>query len=319
MPFYTSLIVVLFLFSSGRSEGPTNYLVDLSDFTSTPETTRSSPALIDMLPPSKRKSILKKDAMNKNESENLLDANRRNVYYKTCQDDATLADSDRNPFNKPPFTDVKNFNITAEPTISANVNRNNNVLVKDTNTGKTEHIMHQSNSAQHVPVKQPSSESNTDDSQLNTFDKSEEEAMFSDSLAVSSFNIGKGNIWQNADIHGFTTWQTDTSPSDNLENDDNFFGSFGHTPSEDIDPLNQFHSASPPPQLFETGDSTNKIKGESTNNRYTDMKNNSSNSDHSEKQEKPNKIIPLEQLMHRLQRTPSCETSPTIPSPGASG
>lgn len=208
------------------------------------------------------------------------------------------------------------FNITADVSVTENVNNKNNVLLTESTTDKPHNcLIHP-----RQPVKQQSSDSYTDESQLNTFDKSEDEILFSDSIAVSAFNTGRGNIWQNEDIHGIITWQTDTSPSDNLENDENFFCSFSteHTPSEDIDLGNRFNNSSP--QLVDTGNSVNDFKPETPNNRFTDVKNNSSKLDLSNLQEKPsNKLKPLEQLMQKLQRTPSCETSPTIPSPGASG
>ena len=284
-------------------------------------TTRSTPALIDFLPHTKRKSILKKETLNRNEYDNLLDANRRNVYYKTCQESAT---PDLISLNKEPVNDRDNYNITADPLVSTNVNKNNNVLVKESKTGKAETSMHITTSAQQQPVKQLSSDSYTDDSQLNTFDKSEDEFLFSDSVAIGAFDTDKANIWQNADIHGIITWQTDTSPSNNLENEENCFCSFSldPTPPEEMDAHGSFNRSSS--QLVDIGGSVNILKGEnntnSPNNRYAEMTNNSSNKELTDILETPsNKIIPLDQLMQRLQRTPSCETSPKVPSPGASG
>lgn len=87
---------------------------------------------------------------------------------------------------------------------------------------------------QKLPLKQQSSDSYTDESPFNTFDRSDEEFEFSDSAAFNAFKSGKGNIYQNSDSHGIVTWQTDTSPSDNLETDDVCYGSHDHSPSPDI-------------------------------------------------------------------------------------
>lgn len=305
---------------TGPIESQAHCLVDFTEGAVITSATRSYPELKDLLPQAKVKSILKKDVLNKNETENLLDANRKNVYYTTCRDGTSAKDQDTRAFNKCNVNDIDNYNITAETTVSSNVCKNNNVFQKESKTGNMENNMHESSKTHHHPIKQQSSESYTDDSQLNTFDKSEDEALFSDSIAISAFNTGKANIWQNADIHGIITWQTDTSPSDNLENEENLCSfSTEHSPSEDIDPATSFNT-SPSFQSHETGDCVNRVKPDTINNRFPDVRNNSSVSEHSDVQEIPsNKIIPLEQIMQRLQRTPSCETSPTIPSPGASG
>ena len=96
----------------------------------------------------------------------------------------------------------------------------------DNKTGNQSNVnnnnIHVSLPNQRLPLKQQSSDSYTDESPFNTFDKSDEEFEFSDSAAFNAFKSGnnKGNIYQNSDAHGIVTWQTDTSPSDNLETDD---------------------------------------------------------------------------------------------------
>ncbi|KAL4236622.1 hypothetical protein ACF0H5_005006 [Mactra antiquata] len=214
-----------------------------------------------------------------------------------------------------------NLNQTADPNTSPMIVKNNNIIEKDIKTGNLDNNMHWSNLAQLPPKKQQSSDSYTDDSQLNTFDKSEDEILFSDSVALSAFNTGKANIWQNRDIHGILTWQTDTSPSDNLENDEGYFLSLSHenTPSEDHEPNNGFQVSplSPASSQFSPDGMSDtrqqKENGDSTfDANFVDCVGDFSNRSN-------NSIIPLEQLMHRMQRTPSCDTPPTIPSPGASG
>lgn len=211
-----------------------------------------------------------------------------------------------------------NLNKTADKTPSPNAIQNNNVLDENVKTGNLDNNMHQSNLAQQSPPKkQPSSESYTDESQLNTFDKSEDEILFSDSVALSAFNASKANIWQNSDIHGIISWQTDTSPSDNLENEENFFLSLSreHTPSEDHEPNNGFHISSSSSQFSPDSVDIRQQRDSSDHSNFDS--NFDCGSDYSSRSS--NRVIPLEQLMQRIQRTPSCDSAPTIPSPGASG
>lgn len=209
-----------------------------------------------------------------------------------------------------------NFNHTADLTFTPNALKNNNIIVLDT-TMKTGNLDNQSNMThQPPPKKQMSSDSYTDESQLNTFDQSEDEIRFSDSVALTAFNASKANMCQNSDIHGIITWQTDTSPSDNLDNDDNYFLSLSHenTPSEDHEPNNGFHLSSSSSQF--SPDSDMRQHRETTDHSNFDS-NFDCSGDYNGRS--INRVIPLEQLMQRIQRTPSCDTSPTIPSPGASG
>lgn len=295
----------------------------LADSVNNSPTRRSTPSLVD-IPPPKRKSILKKDQQHREESENLLASNRRNVFYgvnksgpisksldysDSVHTDTLNAQTGLNSLND-------NFCTTADPTptISPTAIKNNNTE-QTTNTGNVDNNMHQPQIAQDSsPKKQTSSDSYTDDSQMNTFDKSEDDILFSDSVALSAFNTGKPNIWHNTDIHGIITWQTDTSPSDNLDNDENFFPSTSHmnTPSEEQEPNNGFHISSSPSPVSPENGNHRPASTASDNNNFDcggDFGGSRSNS----------RIIPLEQIMQRMQRTSSCDGSPTIPSPGASG
>ncbi|XP_060572245.1 uncharacterized protein LOC132730353 isoform X3 [Ruditapes philippinarum] len=301
---------------SGGLFDSAHHLLDGNDSLHSSPTRRSTPSLVN-IPPPKRKSILKKDIQHKDESENLLASNRKNVFYGINKGESKSFDSSNNGVQT--FIGINdNINTTADQTISPNAIKNNNIFDENVKTGNFENNMHQSNLAQQpLPKKQPSCDSYTDESQLNTFDKSEEEILFSDSVALSAFNPSKANIWQNSDIHGIITWQTDTSPSDNLENDENYFLSLSRdqTPSEDHEPNNGFHISSSSSQFSpdnmdvrQTRDSSDHSTFDSNFDCGSDYSNRSSN-----------RVIPLEQLMQRIQRTPSCDTTPTIPSPGASG
>ncbi|XP_052775553.1 potassium voltage-gated channel protein Shab-like isoform X2 [Mya arenaria] len=296
---------------------------------------RSSPSLLNPQPP---KSILKKEAFTRNASDNNMDTGHPRVtnikYGQSSRESGnsgampgSSATSDRAGDKRPLFQpkvnsydNMDNFNVTADKKNSVNVGKNNNLIEKSIKTGNYENIMHESNTAQQRPLKQQSSDSYTDDSQLNTFDKSEDEILFSDSIAISAFNDGKANIWQNADIHGIITWQTDTSPSDNLENDDNYFCSFSldATPSEEND--HSFHTSSSIPTFETANEPLNNFNSDSTSNKFLDLRSNSSANDCGELPEKAtNKMIPIEQLIQRSQGTPSRDSSPTVPSTGASG
>lgn len=290
-------------------------MIDGQDSLHSSPTRRSTPSLAN-IPPPKRKSILKKDIQYKDESENLLASNRRNVFYGINKGESKSLDSSNNGVQTY-ISITDNLNKTAEQTPSTNAIQNNNVLDENVKTGNLDNNMHKSNLAQQSPPKkQPSSDSYTDEGQLNTFDKSEDEILFSDSVALSAFNPSKANIWQNSDIHGIITWQTDTSPSDNLENDENFFLSLSHdhTPSEEHEQNNGFHISSSSSQF--SPDSIN-IRQQRENSDSNFDSNFDCGSDFNNRSS--NRVIPLEQLMQRIQRTPSCDAAPTIPSPGASG
>lgn len=152
---------------------------------------------------------------------------------------------------------------------------------------------------QKLPLKQQSSDSYTDDSQFNTFDKSDEEFEFSDSAAFNAFKSGKGNIYQNSDSHGIVTWQTDTSPSDNLENDEICFGSISqdHTPSPDISFADQ---------------NSNRTGREIIENTHSSNDNSSPNGNSGRTSQRGSNIL---QLMSNLHRTSPSDGRTSLASP----
>ncbi|KAH3695130.1 potassium voltage-gated channel protein Shab-like isoform X2 [Dreissena polymorpha] len=290
----------------------THYLVPV-DQSNTPMH-RSTPSLMDIQPPP-RKSILKKETSIKNETDSLLEAKEKVVKYNTNNWNCDM----KSPQNIPQNTSAKSVKSFDELVKTSNTSEhqrsnsshwNNNMFSETTDKTKLDNLTNEPKQPPpQQPTKQQSSDSCTDDSQLNTFDKSEDDIMFSDSMAINAFNTGKQNIWQNADVHGIISWQTDTSPSDNLENDD-FFCSFSldATPSEENE--KSFNTSASFP-LFDV-DSANDVNGDPMNTRLIDLGTASSFPN----EEKQNiKGPPLEQRPQRIQRTPSSESS----SLGASG
>ena len=213
------------IFFPGHSDTTEHLLASLEEPIIS-STYKSSPSLL-YFPPPKKKSILKHNA-HKAESENLLTPvshsftygvqkyNNLKPFYNSFTSNDHL-DNLNVPADRP---QARNGDNWQELTGIKTGNLNNNVNLPN----------------QKLSLKQQSSDSYTDDSQFNTFDKSDEEFEFSDSAAFNAFKPAKGNIYQNSDSHGIVTWQTDTSPSDNLENDDICFGSLSndHTPSPEI-------------------------------------------------------------------------------------
>ena len=235
-----------------------------------------------------------------------------------------------NPFYSPDFNNkfdnLHMYNIPGDNNLSTS--RNNNVLDNATKTGSVDNIMHDNSVAQQPrPTKQQSSDSYTDESQLNTFDKSEDDILFSDSIAISAFNTTKANIWQNADVHGIITWQTDTSPSDNLENEDNYsnFCSFSldATPSEEND--HSFHTSSSIPLFETTNDPIHEFltdahaHAHAPSNKFLEMHKTGSMDSNDAHERAGSKVITFDHFLQRAQCTSSCDSSPTVPSPGASG
>ena len=244
--------------------------------------------------------------MRKDESENLLSPSNRDIGLVFGRSNEKSVKPSYNSFQ--PNGHFDNLNVTAD---SSNIleegKNNNNATDLAKKTGKLDNNMHKlQEMAQFIPPKQHSFESYTEDSQLNTTDKSDDDILdFSDSVAISAFTSGKANIWHNSDNHGIISWQTDTSPSDNLENEESYFGSISvdQTPSEDNFPENNFAKQSEVSEYSDVHDSN--IPNDNSL---------STGSDYS------SRIIPLDQIMNNLQRLQSSrDSSPTTPSPGASG
>ena len=215
----------IFVHFSGQPDTTEHLLVSLEEPIIS-STYKSSPSLL-YFPPAKKKSILKHFAP-KDDVDNILTPVSHSFTYGV-QKYSNI---------KPVYSSFKshdhidNLNVPTNSTHACSSNSWKNPA--GTKTGNLNNNVNLPN--QKLCLKQQSSDSYTDDSQFNTFDKSDEEFEFSDSAAFNAFKPAKGNIYQNSDSHGIVTWQTDTSPSDNLENDDICFGTLSndHTPSPDI-------------------------------------------------------------------------------------
>ena len=157
---------------------------------------------------------------------------------------------------------------------------------KTGNHGNVNNNIHVSLPNQKLPLKQQSSDSYTDESPFNTFDRSDEEFEFSDSAAFNAFKCGNGNIYHNSDSHGIVTWQTDTSPSDNLETEDVYYESIARdrTPSPDFGLADQ---------------NINRNTRNPTENNHSGSENLSPNGNSTRPAHRGNNILQLMSNLHR--------------------
>lgn len=171
--------------------------------------------------------------MHKEESDCLLSSHRPHVLYSMNKLDEHSADSNF-------FVAAKENSTRTADVFESDCKAKMNFVDNIIDTDATDINMHQPNPAQQWKMSKQSSDSFTDDSQICTFDKSEDGTLFSDSLAISFVNKNTANNWQGTD--GIIKWQTDTSPSESLGNDDSYLFSFAQEYTPLGEPIHGFQT-----------------------------------------------------------------------------
>ncbi|KAK3591166.1 hypothetical protein CHS0354_029015 [Potamilus streckersoni] len=270
---------------SGKSEN-TQHLLAAQEDTATSSTRRSTSCLLDSCA-TKRKSILKKEAIHKNESENLLKSGNR--YHSN----GAPSNEHRQNYNSCNSSDQYN-KFTAAPLTPRSQESS---VTFPSQTGNNISLSH--------PVKQVSTDSYTSDSQLNTFDRSDEELEFSDSFVNNQIETVRSNIWHNSDGFIPHSWATDTSPSDNLENDESYLGSISYecTPSDDASMSDRNSKMSPTGNANDLGEI----------NRYND------NSMEGSEYSKSPKVSTFDNIMNNIPGESTSEETKNLAFPDASG